>query len=201
VALLTDTILIASAATEPQLRVGFIAVGLVLAYLAGIHFVPSPLSKNRHLPKEFQAGLIFAFGVSLNSWAHISSDHSFQLLLTTVITGILFALNCLVVASWESNTDSQQGFSSLVNRFPNASGRHRGWLQTGVLGYSGFALTLGIANVLPMRVAIFLCVASCCLYLVLCNFPKTHKSTPPGLRADAAIAIAPTLWLLLGALS
>ena len=202
IALVIDVGLVFYLATEAQLRIGVVAICLVLAYLAGIHFRPQRFSWQPSLPKEVQVGLVFAFGVSLNAWAFATEDAQASLVLAMLISAVMFSLNCLTVASAESSLDAQQGFPSAINRLPWSSQ----WLTPMMIAHSAIAMVFGVVNLIPMLIAICLSVSSVCLALALryqraigeggvtrMRFPQ---STVSGLAADAATIVAPSVWLL-----
>lgn len=111
VALVVDTALVISHGTDAQLRWGCAAVAVVVAYVAGVQFTKSA---PRWFPKELQAGLVFAFGVSLTAWSIIERPSLPPLMISTVTVGLLFAANCLTIASLEIELDTQQNFASFA---------------------------------------------------------------------------------------
>ena len=84
VALAVDTLLIVRFAHESQLRWGCSAIAIVVAYVTGIHLIRNASS---WFPKELQAGMLFAFGVSLPAWSEISANGFVALLASVLMTG------------------------------------------------------------------------------------------------------------------
>ena len=207
IALTINIALIVSQATESQLRVGFVAIGLVLAYLAGVHLRPRRLTHRNVLPKELQIGVVFAFGASLNGWASVSPDDRASLGLLMIMLAPLFSLNCLAVASLEAKLDAQQGFPSLVNRHPWSSR----WLPSMLFTYAAITLVLGVMNWIPTLFAISLCLSSVGLFFAVRWQPRFDNAVTTRteslrlavscLAADTVIIVAPSAWMLSSFLS
>ncbi|TWT92976.1 hypothetical protein [Neorhodopirellula pilleata] len=116
------------------IRAGLILATAVLMYGAGVHFVPrngdAERGRRRFVPKEIRVGVLFAFGVSLSAWTHVSvsdPDAIGALFLATVAAAVLFSLNCLLVSRWEAGLDEAQSFSQ--NDIGGKSSMTR-WLST-----------------------------------------------------------------------
>ncbi|WP_145389368.1 hypothetical protein [Stieleria neptunia] len=117
-ALSLDTALVVAFASDDQLRWGCAAIAIVVAYVASVQF---PRNSARWLPKELQAGLVFAFGVSLNAWSEGSSGDSGSLLVAVLMAAMLFTANCLTIAMLERDLDRIQAFDSWVLRAPGTA--------------------------------------------------------------------------------
>ncbi|MCS7465233.1 hypothetical protein NZK35_00935 [Stieleria sp. ICT_E10.1] len=118
-ALSLDTALVVAFASEDQLRWGCAAIAIVVAYVASVQF---PRNSARWLPKELQAGLVFAFGVSLNAWTAWTPQGTFSLPVSVGMAAILFTANCLTIAMLERDLDRIQAFDSWVLRAPGTVG-------------------------------------------------------------------------------
>jgi hypothetical protein len=192
-----DVFLVVSYASEDQLRWGFAAVALVIAYVAGVHRVGQ---LRAWIPKELQAGLVFAFGVSLSAWVEIGLNGSFELIASTLLAGLLFAANCLLIACWEHDLDSSQGFESWVTRFPAARQFPPAILSVHMI----VAAAMFGGGVLPLRMAGCL-IASDGLLLIVILARRIQRSSGPvlsstiapvspfGLFADAALIAPPVI--------
>ncbi|MDE0863985.1 MAG: hypothetical protein OSA98_09365 [Rubripirellula sp.] len=141
-ALAINTILITTFATTNQIRWGVGCLLLVLLYMFGIQ---NGTWTVRRIPKEIQAGFLFGFGVSLVCWSSAPNQPTFQLLLSTLVAGSLFSINCATVAYWERQLDAAQTFFS--------------WTS------------LRSATVTPIAVAIFLEVALATILLIFEAIP------------------------------
>lgn len=90
-----------------QVKWGLICLPLVLVYLLNAQKNSRPV---RLFPKELQAGLIFAFGISLACWQAAPPNFNYSLLTATLVTGTLFSINCATIAYWERQLDTAQTF-------------------------------------------------------------------------------------------
>lgn len=158
VVLAIDVILVWNFASVAQMRWGFVAIAVVLAYIVGVH-VARPT--RRRIPKELQAGLAFAFGASLSCWA--ASGDAVPLLLSTVMAGLLFAANCLTVACWEQSLDANQGFDSWVTQNPTFPR----WLPFALACFLAAAAGMLVTGALPIFVASCLIVSGLLLLLIV----------------------------------
>ena len=203
IAVLTfDATLVLRYASGTQLRWGYVAITIVLAYVASVH-VARPA--RRWIPKEFQAGMVFALGVSLTSWSQSDAAGVCGLLLSTVMAGTLFAANCLSVACWERECDCHQGFGSWVTQHP---GFPR-WLPSALICHLTLAAWLWATEVLPVLIATCL-IASDGLLLAVLLASRGHdvavesrplsaaSANPFGVVADVALVIPPVMWFALG---
>jgi hypothetical protein len=197
IVLAIDTFLVVSYAGEAQLRWGFAAVALLIAYVAGAQTAGQ---RSRWIPKEMQAGLVFAFGVSLSAWAESGLSGSIELIVSTLLAGILFTANCLIIACWEQDLDSIQGFESWVTRFPAARQFPPAILSVHMI----VAAAMFGGGVLPLRMAGCL-IASDGLLLIVILARRIQRSSGPvlsstiapvspfGLFADAALIAPPVI--------
>nr|WP_095738419.1 hypothetical protein [Rhodopirellula sp. SM50] len=110
-----DTALVVAFASDAQLRWGCAAIAVVVAYVASVQF---PRNSAPWLPKELLAGLVFAFGVSLNAWTAWTPQGTFSLPVSVWMAAILFTTNCLTIAMLERDLDRLQAFDSWVLRVP-----------------------------------------------------------------------------------
>ena len=113
-ALAIDATLIILFADGAQLQWGLGCLTLVILYIAGIQLGHWKL----RLPKEIQAGFLFAFGITLTCWATLAEPSIYPLLLSTILVGFLFSINCATFAYWERRFDAAQSFSSWTSRQP-----------------------------------------------------------------------------------
>ncbi len=191
-ALIFNVALIWNFAEPSQLRWGMLATATVIAYGLGVHVV-SPI---RWFPKELRAGLTFAFGVSLSTWAGHAGDVA-SLLLATLMTGLLFAGNCLAVACWEKRLDAQQGFESSVSRYP----RLQGWLPRAMLAHLFLSALCCVAGAFPMLVGMCLIGSDLLLLVVISrlgveqsSLPESATVTRPlGILSDIALLVPPVI--------
>ena len=201
-ALTIDLVLILRYATEAQLRWGYVAIAIVLAYVAGVH-AARPV--RRWIPKELQAGMVFAFGVSLSSWSESNVADMMVLLLSTLMAGVLFAANCLSVACWERECDSSQGFGSWVTQYPNRPS----WLPSALICHLLVSASMWVTHALPPLITTCLVFSDLLLLVVLvasagressvrASWMAVASASPFGVVADAALVIPPTVWLVLG---
>lgn len=193
-----NTALIASNASEVQLRWGFAAVAAVLVYVAGVHLAGE---LGRLIPKELQAGGVFAFGVSLSAWSEAGSQDAASVFIATLMAGLLFAANCFLIALWEQDLDRSQNFASWVTRDPTA-GR---WFGISLIAHTILVLMLYVVGRLPAALAVCLVVAAICLLVLSIGTGENQgrRSVDPsaslginlrGLFADAALFLPPLLW-------
>ncbi len=204
VALAIDVGLVVLFATDRQLRWGYVGIGVVLAYVAGVHF---SRESRWWFPKELQAGMVFAFGVSLLAWSEAASDDVAALLLSTLMAGFLFAANCFAVADWENDLDASQGFVSWVTRYP-ASPR---WFPLALVSHLVIAmLLLAVGVVGPVFAGCLVASDALLLAVVLTHqnlglFDRTSStlSARPSsycLMADITLVVAPATWVIVGML-
>lgn len=205
VALVADTALVVSFANETQLRWGFLAIGFLGAYFVWVHLIRK---RSDWFPKELRAGLVFAFGVSLPGWVENSWSEFGGILAATLMTGILFAINCLVIACWERDSDRSQGFESF------ATGVNGADLVPGRILLIHWVFTLVLCNfgILSPRIAVSIVVGNCLLLLVLflhrrcCRVTRPESQNPIpvnvfGLLADASLVLPTVVFVLLGSSS
>ncbi len=121
-----DTALVVAYATDAQLRWGCAAIAVVVAYVASVQF---PRNSARWLPKELLAGLVFAFGVSLNAWSELTPGDFYPLLISVLMAAFVFTANCLTIAMLERDLDRTQAFDSWVLRAPGTARRLPGALM------------------------------------------------------------------------
>lgn len=97
-----------------QRRTGILIVAAVLLYGASVHFVPTA-----NVPKPWLVGFLFASGVAAVAW---TMPITFPWVAATLLTGIVFGLNCHLVARSESDLDAAQSFTDrpLPPREPSA---------------------------------------------------------------------------------
>ncbi len=107
IALGFDVILIASFTHTVQIQWGLVCLLFVLLYLLNSQ---KNIRALRAIPKEAQAGFIFAFGVSLVCWPAAPQQIAGPLFSATLVTGVLFSINCATVAYWERQLDEAQTF-------------------------------------------------------------------------------------------
>ncbi len=203
VALAIDTAVVVVYATESQIRWGCVAIAIVLAYVARVHLARQ---SRWRLPKELQAGMVFAFGVSLLPWSEVNDKLLVPLLLSTLLAGFLFAANCFAVAQWENDLDSNQGFSSWVTSYP-ASPR---WLPIALIWLLMITAMMYMNHFIPLLITTCL-IASNLLLLVVVLVTRgrgtvtetcrtsVRPPSPYGLIADAALVIPPMMWVVTGA--
>ncbi len=108
-----NVFLIARFTSDSQVKWGLACLLLVFLYLLNAQKNNLPV---RQIPKELQAGLIFGFGVSLTCWPSTSQSIVSPLLTSTLLTGLLFAINCATIAFWERQLDSAQTFFAWTSR-------------------------------------------------------------------------------------
>lgn len=199
-AIVVDAILVFNSASESQLRWGYAAIAAVLAYGGGVHFVGHARC---WIPKELQAGVVFAVGVSLMAWSETNRDLA-PLLCSTLMAGLLFSANCFAVACWERNLDASQGFASWLTRYPTASK----WLPTALITHLASTGLLFGFQLLPGIIAACLAVGNVSL-LAAVMFNRVHifRVTPTseasatgvfGVFADAALVILPVACITAG---
>lgn len=202
VGLVADAYLIVKFADESQLRWGFAAVAIVLIYVIRVQTstvpVAGPTASAMSIPKELQAGIVFAFGISLPSWAESNSAASLPLIASTLMAGLLFSSNCLAIACWERDWDSHQGFHSSLLRFPSADR----WLPAILFVQIAIVMGLFLIGILPLLMACCL-IASSLLLMSLLVFHRGRvsglgrESTPSTIvqslvtLADVALVIPP----------
>ncbi|MFK8111506.1 MAG: hypothetical protein AB8B91_04875 [Rubripirellula sp.] len=203
-ALLANTYLIMYYATSEQLRWGYAGVAVVIAYIASAHLAQTRIRASRgwSIPKELQAGMVFAMGVSFVAWTEQNQPASISLVTISVTLGLLFSLNCFAVASWEDDLDAQQRFPSWVTRFPSGPR----WLPKTVLAHAAATVLLAIIGALPLAVAGCAIASGLLMRLLLSHSnsntsPETSKQLVQwrsvGLIADAAIVLPPLAWILI----
>lgn len=205
IVLAADTLLIISFADESQLRWGCAAVAVVVAYVMGVQISQAP---TRSIPKELQAGMAFAFGVSLPCWSELDSSVNLALLVSTLMTGLLFASNCLAIAYWEREWDANQSFHSSVTRFPAVDR----WLPAALLVHAAVAVGLLAAGLLsPLVAACMITSGLLILGLLVLNRARESQVRDSSTSsvfaqslsalADAAIAIPAAGFVAAGVIS
>lgn len=201
-ALSINTGLIVHFASEPQLRWGCAAIAIVIAYVMGVQL---STASAKWIPKEMQAGIVFAFGIGLVAWTEIDPSGFFPLLISTLMAGFLFSTNCLAIACWEREWDKNQNFESWVSRWPVV---HR-LLPALIFIQATVAVCLLALGMLPILVASCLITSDCLLMgLVLLHRDRWlgngADSAPPGLvrfrvaLADATLVIPPIAFATAG---
>ncbi|QEF97596.1 hypothetical protein Mal15_16370 [Stieleria maiorica] len=166
--LVLDAALIVSNATEPQLRWGCAAIAAVLAYVASVQFLKDSV---RRFPKELQAGMVFAFGVSLNAWVEAAADDVMSLVVSVVMTALVFTANCVTIAALECDVDRVQRFDSWVLRSPLAARV----LPIALGLHASIVSGLGLAGIIPATIA-FCLIASDVLLMSLGRTLSTQTS-------------------------
>ena len=205
VALAVDTLLIVRFAHESQLRWGCSAIAIVVAYVTGIHLIRNASS---WFPKELQAGMLFAFGVSLPAWSEISANGFVALLASVLMTGFLFTGNCFAIAHWEQDLDSSQGFDSWFTRHPAAGV----WLPWALIFQVTLAFALAFVGVIAPLIAACLIFGNVLLFgLVVASRGKVRQSDRRSdsdvlvrmlvVLADVALVIPPVAFVAAGAMS
>jgi hypothetical protein len=200
--LMIDATLVFRYATGAQLRWGYVAIAIALAYVAGVH-VARPA--RRWIPKELRAGMVFAFGVSLTSWSQVSVADLGVLSLSTLMAGTLFAANCLSVACWEREFDFNQGFGSWVTQHPGCPRL----LPSVLTGHLILSASMWGSHVLPPLIATCLIASDLLLLVVLvasggrdssvtASPAAVASASPFGVVADVALVIPPLVWLAVG---
>jgi hypothetical protein len=204
-ALAIDTALIVLFASESQLRWGCSAIAIVVAYVCGVQLTRHPVP---WFPKELQAGMAFAFGVSLTAWSECGRQDFVALLLSTLLAGMLFTTNCYAIACWERDLDSDQRFSSWVTEFPE-SGR---WLPAALIGQMILVSFLIAFGLLPWFTGLCLTASELLLFSLVM---KDRELTDPSSRlnqstvlagrfallADAALVVPPAALMAVGVIS
>lgn len=168
-----ETILIVIYPTENQLRWGVGAVASVILYLAIVQWFKT---SRYWFPKEWVAGLIFGFGVSLVSWAEVRSNAGLTLFGCWALASWLFASNCGLVAGWESRFDGAQGVSSVATRLQRFHHINRAGLTVQMICAS-VLLALGL---LPPFIGSCLLFSSLALLLVQFRFQTMGLANPDG---------------------
>ncbi|WP_182867681.1 hypothetical protein [Stieleria mannarensis] len=158
-ALALDTAVVVSYATESQLRWGCAAIATVLAYVVSVQFVKDAVG---WFPKELRAGMVFAFGVSLNAWVEVAPEELIALAVSVAMIALVFTANCVTIAALESDMDRVQNFDSWVLRSPFAARV----LPTALGLHALVVAGLGVADVIPGILA-FCLIASDGLLLSL----------------------------------
>ncbi|MAI69321.1 MAG: hypothetical protein CMM01_12855 [Rhodopirellula sp.] len=102
-----NVVLIARFTSAAQIKWGVLCSFFVFLYLLNSQ---KNFRAVRAIPKEAQAGLIFAFGVSLACWSSAPPKIVFSLFTATLVTGVLFSINCAAVAYRERQLDEAQVF-------------------------------------------------------------------------------------------
>ena len=171
---------------DPSVQsLGMVLAVAVLVYGASVHFAVTP---QKILPKEVQIGALFAAGVSLIVWREAISV---ELMVTMLLSAILFTCNCIVVAIGEKQIDQAQSFDSMPLRF---DGTEKLLIAT-MLALAVVSVALGLTDGIPVLVAWSL--SFCCLVLLLVfrmqrRFHRVSSDTwAGGLIADLTLAIPP----------
>ena len=196
-----NTATIATNATEAQLRWGCVAIAVAVAYVTGAQVYGQ---KSALLPKEFQVGLVFAFGVSLTVWSDSAKTDIVSLAVAALMTAWLFAANCVAIANLESHLDRNQDFASLALRHP-AAARQLSWL---IAIHLALVVALFAMNLVPTLVAACLFASDLLLILVSIAFNgrcdtntecgHTPQINPRVVLADLALAVPPLVWFCFG---
>lgn len=203
-ALALDALLIVRFSTDSQLRWGFAAVAIAIAYVTAAQLC-QPLG--RWFPKELQVGIVFAFGTSLVAWSDPKTPDTAPLLASVVLVAMLFALNCVCVGLLEIEMDSGQGFISLVRQLSGP----RETLMIGIVLHGLLSIGVGLSGGIPLMVAGCL-VASDLLLLGLVLVTRRQQPSdsrwsqaslrfrsvgfrPPVVFADLALIVPPACWL------
>ncbi|WP_149496478.1 hypothetical protein [Roseiconus lacunae] len=203
VAVTTVAWVAATAATERQLRGGILMIAFAICYLVSAQW----LNRARTLiPKEFRAGILFAFGVTLTCWTSTESPPQGSLAICTFLAAGLFTINCLLVSTLEIKIDSVQGSDSLARRIPLRTASQTFWIVAHAITTTG-ALVTGHA---PTAIAFSILLSDACLFAyarkVLRPDPtcgrfvqhaggvRSHAALKASL-ADASLIVAPLLWI------
>lgn len=197
-------------ASEPQLRWGCMAIAVVIGYVVGVQLVPKP---KMMIPKELQVGLVFAFGVSLTAWSEVGRHETTELLIATMMAGLLFAGNCLAIAGWERHFDIHQNFDSFALRMPQSTTA----LPTALIFHAIATVILGAVGLMGPLVLGCLIASDCMLFLITVGGHRLsrkrnieHDPPPSNLfdwngalvsLADVSLMIPPLGWAAGWALS
>jgi len=162
-----NVILITRFTSADQIKWGMVCLLLVFLYLLNAQKNNSTL---RRIPKELQAGLIFGFGISLVCWPVAAQPTTSPLLASTLVTGLLFSINCATVAYWERRLDTAQTFFAWTSQ------------RNTTLAPIAYALALEFALILVMRyfgllptfISNCLLVSTSCLAIAI-FFNKQHE--------------------------
>lgn len=196
-----NTATIATNATEAQLRWGCVAIAVAVAYVTGAQVYGQ---KSALFPKEFQVGLVFAFGVSLTVWSDPARADIVSLAVAALMTAWLFAANCVVIANLERHLDRNQDFASLALRHPAAARQ----LSLLIAIHLAVVVALLAMNLLPTLVAA--CLFASDLLLILVSIPfnahrnketesrHTPQINPRVVLADLALTAPPLVWFCFG---
>ena len=139
--------------------------------------------------KEVQIGLIFAFGVSLLVWSETTVEHGSPIAGAMLLAGLLFSLNCIVIACWEQGLDLEQGFASAAGSYPAIK---RGVPRLLLMHLTG-TLAIGLLGGIPPTMCLALVGSDALMYgIFVRNAPPLSLASLP---ADAAVAIPPAVCL------
>ncbi|CAN0331253.1 unnamed protein product, partial [Hapterophycus canaliculatus] len=114
--LIVTTIIVVTRLPSEIVRAGILLSTAVLAYGAGVHFIPQEsggvAGRKRRVSKEIQVGVLFAIGTTLVCWSEIRPTSSFGILgVVTFLLAVFFSFNCRLVSHWEAELDRSQAFN------------------------------------------------------------------------------------------
>ena len=186
-ALVLNVILIAGFTHAAQIKWGAVCLLLVFLYLLNSQ---KNILTVKAIPKEAQAGLIFAFGISLACWPSAPQAITSSLFAATLVTGVLFSINCGTVAYWERQLDKAQTF------FAWTSGCHTTLIP--IVFALGLELTLILVmlyfELLPSFITNCLLSSMSCLAIVIFWNQKHELARSPEIRellADLSLILPP----------
>lgn len=194
--LIVNTFLVVSFATSEQLRCGYLVIALVLAYIIGVHVPMRGRSSRARIPKELQAGLLFAIGVSFVAWSGWSdlTESWTSLVFSTLTCGLLFAANCYVVAAAERDLDQAQGFASFSG---GTSPMDTSWLPRLILAHLLISSSFAWMQLIPLPIGVCLVISAVLLLATSLGLPTAQPSAKRvdfraiGMAADVALLVPP----------
>ena len=132
------------------LRWKILRLGLALSSLVSLYFLMRHVPRlQRRMPaREVCVGVLFAAGTCLPAfgWLPLWSP---EMLWAAVLFGLLCALNCFAISSWEKEADRAQGDDSMALSFPGLS-RHMTWLALMLGGLAGISLAFAAPALGPL---------------------------------------------------
>ena len=202
IAFSVDVMLMTTFATPAQIKWGLGCLLLVVVYLLRVQ---QRNARKRRFPKELQAGFLFGFGISLICWSELPSSARTPLMLSTVLTGLLFSINCATVAYWERGLDAVQEFASWTSpRSPTATP-----IALALAIQVAATAILFVMEIIPLFLGCCLLSSSLLLGIIFvasrwqrrCE-PNTVVTVPPSgweLLADISLIFPPTFIVILTA--
>ncbi len=199
--LLGNAAIVAINASPAQLRFGCIAIAVVIAYVASAQWLAG---LTRILPKELQAGCVFAFGTSITAWSEVGAGAFVTLLIANLLAAGLFTMNCVLIASGERLLDESQGFPSVVMTHQGCGQR----LPVFVAAHGVLTLLAVIFLGVPMAVATTLLACDALLILLIRIVHRRPRgglepiganvwANPIAFMTAMAILIPPAVWMML----